>query len=44
MKKLLWWWKKTMGRSYRFIPVKKGLEKNEILIYGHKIYFLDKEE
>jgi hypothetical protein len=33
-----------VGRSYRLCPVSKGLEKNEILIYKHKIYYLEDKE
>lgn len=31
-------WKKFWGRKYRIIYVKEGLEENEVLFLGHKIY------
>ena len=38
MKKLLWLWKTFLGRKYKIIYVEKGLQKNEVLLCGHKIY------
>jgi hypothetical protein len=39
MKKLIWLWKCFLGKKYFLIPVETGLEKDEILVIGHKIYF-----
>ena len=44
MKKILWLWKSFWGRKYKIIYVKKGLQKNEVLFYRHKIYVLKKKE
>ena len=38
MKKILWLWKNFWGKKYKIIYVKKGLRKNEVLFYRHKIY------
>ena len=37
------WFKKFFGTGYRIKKVKKGLKTDEILVFGHVIYMLDKD-
>ena len=36
------WFIKLFGKKYRIIKVNKGLKTDEILVFGHKIYILEK--
>lgn len=47
MKKIVWLWKRFWGRML-IIKISKNLKKDEVLIYGHCLYFssdlFDKKE
>lgn len=47
MKKLIWLWKRIFGKLL-IIKTSKNLKKDEVLIYGHCLYFssdlFDKKE
>ena len=38
MKKLVWFWKRLVGKKYYIEYVEQRLRDNEVLFYGHKIY------
>ena len=38
------WFIKLFGRKYRIIKVKSGLKTNEILVFGHRIYTLERNK
>lgn len=40
MKHKINFWKRFWGKNYRLI--KNGEVVNEILVYGHKVYFIEK--
>lgn len=44
IEKLLWIWKRIWGTCYIMTPVKEGLDKDQLLFYGHKIYYLEQEQ
>ena len=41
-KKIIWLWKLFWGKKYFITSVKEGLAEDEILVYGHRIYILER--
>ena len=41
--KILWYWKLFLGKKYYITYIEEGLEEDEILVIGHRIYILHKK-